>query len=294
MSNFLTEELKKFLGKTNLSNYEISTYLVLLLSSESLNAREISQRSSVPIGRIYEVLRNLKNMEMIEIQKFHPKMFNVIPFHKAFQNLISYKINENKKNISSLYEEARSLELKIINSNIFNKKKKKTLWSTEFDIASIFSLYTKYTRELKEEFLSTYFLNEKVLNLIPAGKNFFTEMLNAINRGIEVKSIWGRESNNKLSTHEHFNKQINQFQELKKEIKELYDLSTDNEGFEIKYVPKMIPTYFIIFDKKRVIIRLQNPLRTSEIFAEMNVLDATLAMELREIFYDLWFSEAID
>ena len=81
----LKDELREFLKNSNLSNYEISVYLVLIQSNE-LTARQISERSKVPTGRIYEVLEVLNDLGMIEIQDSRPKKFRAITFNQAFQN----------------------------------------------------------------------------------------------------------------------------------------------------------------------------------------------------------------
>jgi len=68
MSKLILDELKGFLKNVNLSNYEINTYMTLLISNP-LRASEISERSGVPIGRIYDILEKLKEKGLIEIQE---------------------------------------------------------------------------------------------------------------------------------------------------------------------------------------------------------------------------------
>ncbi len=294
MSKLILDELKGFLKSVNLSNYEINTYMILLISNP-LRAREISERSGVPIGRIYDILEKLKEKGLIEIQESRPKMYKSMPFNFAFQNIIAHIITQNQRKISNLYETARILESKVFNSDLLIRQEtSKTFWSTEFNINSILALYIRNVRELKEELLISSFVNRRILSIIRYAKNYFLEILKALNRGVQVKYLWSPELGNRFLVNSQIDKNQIIFKKLKKEIKELFGLSTDIEGFEIKYVPKIIPTHFIIFDKKRVIIKMQNPLRTSEIFATMNVLDPNLAMELREIFLNIWFFDVID
>jgi len=294
MSKLILDELKGFLKSVNLSNYEINTYMTLLISNP-LRASEISERSGVPIGRIYDILEKLKEKGLIEIQESRPKMYKSLPFNFAFQNIIAHKITENQRKISNLYETARILESKVFNSDLLIRQEtSKTFWSTEFNINSILALYIRNVRELKEELLISSFVNRRILSIIRYAKNYFLEILKALNRGVQVKYLWSPELSNRFLVNSQIDKNQIIFKKLKKEIKELFSLSTDIEGFEIKYIPKIIPTHFIIFDKKRVIIKMQNPLRTSEIFATMNVLDPNLAVELRGIFLNIWFFDVID
>ena len=92
MPNQLIEEIQDFLRSAELSNYEIYSYLTLLRSG-SLTARELSIKSGVPTGRIYEILEELKNREMIEVQDSRPKEYKAITFNLGFENLISHLKN---------------------------------------------------------------------------------------------------------------------------------------------------------------------------------------------------------
>jgi hypothetical protein len=49
---------------------------------------------------------------------------------------------------------------------------------------------------------------------------------------------------------------------------------------EIRYIYQRVPIYFDIFDKKRVILKLQNPLDSTEINSCITALDPKLAMDL--------------
>ena len=76
-------------------------------------------------------------------------------------------------------------------------------------------------------------------------------------------------------------------------LEKYFSISTKMKEFDMKYIYKRFPTYYDIFDSQRVIIKLQNPLQISRIFACMNVLDTTLAEALREMFLNTWLLEAI-
>ena len=293
MSDTLINELFGFLKSADLSSYETSTYLTLL-KYDTLTAREISKKSNVPIGRIYDILHELKLKGMIEIQNSRPKYYKSLPFNFAFQNLISHIIYVNQRKISFLYEKARNLESKIYNSDTFFKPlSSTTFWSTEFNLNSIISLFIKESKDLKEELLATSIINDSIIDLIHYGKPYFHELHKALSRGVEIKYIWSPEPDRgKPLTLSQINKNQATFKELKERLKDTYDLSNETERFQIRFIPKRIPTNFNIFDSKRVVIKMQNPLRTSEILSVMSVLDPDLAMELRKTFFNLWDYES--
>lgn len=293
MSDALIKELKEFLKSANLSNYEANAYLTLL-KHDVLTAREISKKSDVPIGRIYEILQELKLKGLIEIQNSRPKYYKSLPFNLAFQNLMSHIIYINQRRISYLYEKARNIESHIYNSDTFFKPvSSSTFWSTEFNLNSILSLFVKESRDLKDELLATSIINDNIIDLISFGKPYFQELRKALNRGVEIKYIWSPGPNTGKSLNlSQINKHQATYKELKRKLKDLYNLSNEIEGFNLKFIPKQIPTNFSIFDSRRVIIKMQNPLRTSEILSVMNVLDPDLAIKLRKTFFDLWDNES--
>lgn len=293
MVGSLIKELNDFLRSANLSSYESSAYLTLL-KYDTLTAREISKKSSVPIGRIYEILQELKLKGLIEVQNSRPKYYKSLPFNLAFQNLISHIVYINQRTISYLYEKARNLESHIYNSDIFFKPvSSSTFWSTEFNLNSILSLFIKESRDLKDELLATSIINDNIIDLISFGKPYFQELRKALNRGVEIKYIWSPGPNTSKSLNlSQINKHQATYKELKRKLKDLYNLSNEIEGFNLKFIPKQIPTNFSVFDSRRVIIKMQNPLRTSEILSVMNVLDPDLAIKLRKTFFDLWDNES--
>ncbi len=294
MSNSIKIELKEFLKNSNLSNYEIRVYLVLLQSNE-LTAREISERSNVPTGRIYEVLEFLNDYGMIEIQDSRPKKYRAVSFNQAFQNLISKMEKKNQRRISFLYNQANELESKIYNSNFYIKRESsKVFWSTAFGAENMLSLYTKKFNTLKDNLLMTGFLNDNTLKVLPFAKSFYKGILNASNRGVQVRYLWSFEYDERTLSNEQKIKNHILFERLIKSLNDLFGLSPKIDGFEMKFIYKRIPTYYDIFDNSRVLIKLQNPLNPTQIFACMNVLDPILAEELAKKYDSIWLFEAIE
>ena len=88
MSNELINDFKKLLKRAKLSSYEIHAYVALLGSSD-LTARELSEISKIPTGRIYEILDDLNNKGMVEIKAKRPKIYSALSINQATNNLIS-------------------------------------------------------------------------------------------------------------------------------------------------------------------------------------------------------------
>ena len=294
MSNSVRDEIEIFLKNAKLSSYEINAFIALLYSKE-LTAKEISERAKVPTGRIYEILEGLYEMGMIEIHESRPKIYRSLPFNTAFENLISFKESERKKEAAFLSNQAKTLESKLYNSDLYIKKEpSKVFWSTAFGINSIFSLYVRHSNELKNELLITGFLNENTLKIIRFAKVLYEVIYKAVQRGVKVKYLWSFDYDERPLSEEDKIRCENLYNGLIENLERYFSISPKMKEFEMKYIYKRFPTYYDIFDNQRVLIKLQNPLQISRIFACMNVLDTTLAEALREKFLNTWLLEAIE
>ena len=294
MSNEVIQGVKKFLNNVDLSNYEINTYLTLL-KAQDLTAREISERSSVPTGRIYEVLESLREKGMIEIQDSRPKLYRAFAFNQASNNIITHLKENHQKKFSFLIQQAKELESKILTSGLSIKKNSsKIFWSTEYGAQSILSLYIKKLNNLEKNLLMTGFLNENTIKVLPYGKDLYQGISNALERGIQVKYLWSFEFDNRVVSDDQKEKYITLYNDLRQKLKNLFNLSTKVRGFQMRFIFKRIPTYYDILDENRVLIKLQNPLNPSQIFACMNVLDPTLGRELTNKYNNIWLFEATE
>jgi len=297
MSEDLMEDLKELLNDANLTTYEINAY-ISLLSSSKINpptAKEISSESSVPSGRIYEVLEDLEKKRLIEIIESRPKKYKAVSLNKALSNLIDFQSKESKRKIRYLYDRAKILESELYDSDILLRKEpSKIFWSTIYGTKSILSLYTKYINEAKEEIIFNEFINKSTLKILPYAKMIYLPLKNAIDRGVTVKDLWCFEYDERPLTTELKIENVKIFKDLKKHQEEFYGLSTNLPGFEMKYINHRTPTYFDIFDGKRLLFKLQNPLKPYQIFAVMNVIDPNLAEELRKKFLSMWTFEALE
>ncbi len=286
MTSDLFEEMKEFLVNAGLSTYCVNAFLTLV-NSENLTAKEIANQANVPIGRIYEALEELESKKMVKIHEGRPKKYTAISFNKALINLIAHQREESKKKERSLIDQLKELEIKYYDSG---KGEERMVYSTVFGTKEIISLYIQYFREVQEEILITEFVNDTTLRVLDQGKIFFEELNKSVDHGINVKLLWcfENESTKKDENEENYDL----FSRLKEKHEE-YGLTNKKNNFEIKTLFRRVPTYFDIFDKKRVIFKLQNPSQPWRIFASLNILDLDLAYQLRTHFYNIWIYEAV-
>ncbi len=290
--NPLIKDLEEFLKSLKLSNYEIQGYLALL-KAEYLTAKELGRKAKIPIGRIYEVLDNLNEIGMIEIQESRPKIYKAVSPNLTFQNMINHYKDENRRKIESYLSQAKVLEAKIAQSKLWFKEEAPGIfWSTAFGYAAVMNLYTKKLDELQEELLMTGFLNKATLKVLPYGKDLFMGLFRALKRNVKLKMLWSFEFDPRPLIEWQKTELYALYREFQKKMEELFSLSAEIEGLEMKILFRKFPTYYDVFDRKRVIIKLQNPAKPAQIFACLNVLDLTLTKELRDKFLDIWTFEA--
>lgn len=293
MSDKLIENLTEFLKAANLNTYEINAFSVFLSSSELLTAREISTKSNVPSGRIYEVLEDLNKKGMIEIIESRPKKFRSIPLNRAFYNLLSFQTEENSRRIEYLYDQAKYLEKNLYESEVIKKTEPtKIFWSTAFGYQSMVSLYIKYCNEAQDELIFNYFVNKTTIKVIEYGHALFKPIKNALDRGVKGLILWSFQYDERPLSDEEKTNNLEVINEITKKYEETSGISSKIHDLEIKYIHKRIPTYYDIIDQKRIIFKLLNPLKPYQVFSCMNVLDPNLAKELRSKFYNIWTLEA--
>lgn len=89
-----------------LTDYEIKAY-VALTSLISGTATEISEASSVPRSRTYEILKNLQKKGFIEIIQGKPLKFNIVPPQDVFEKAkgqINEELDQAQTELNIIYE----------------------------------------------------------------------------------------------------------------------------------------------------------------------------------------------
>ncbi len=186
--------LQAFLKKMGLSNYEIRAYLALL-EHENLKVKDLSQKSGVPYGRIYDVVASLRNKGLVSVLSTAPKILKALELERALNLLLEKKEEEIK---------------------LLRKEKEDILTKTEYRIKEpeeeyvyVFlgrraakELYGKLVRETKKELLiitsrsyrfypdTAKLLKRKVTYkvIIPSlSKEIFPHILKAYRAGAKIK-----------------------------------------------------------------------------------------------------------
>ncbi|MFX1402680.1 MAG: hypothetical protein ACFE8V_15695, partial [Promethearchaeota archaeon] len=155
-------------------------------------------------------------------------------------------------------------------------------------------LYEQKMKEVQEELLMTGFINENTLKVLPYGKLIYNGIRNALLRDVQVKYLWSFDFDNRNLSNTLIKRNSDLYYDVKKQMEDLFGISEEIDGFEMKYLHKRIPTYYDVFDTKQVLLKLQNPINVSQIYASINIIDINLAEDLRKRFYQLWVFEGLE
>ncbi|MFX0173830.1 MAG: TrmB family transcriptional regulator [Candidatus Hodarchaeota archaeon] len=262
MKELTPDELEIF----GLSNYESRAYLTLL-SSGIRTAKEISEESKIPFGRIYDVLTSLENKGLTDTQESRPKRFIAKEPRIALNNLLTTK----KTEFQILADRAALIEEKL--SNLHTTKSEESLfWSVALGEKAI----DRYIEKLSEaDKKLEIIINIRVAARMPQ-RNVIMNLINTIkllsSNGVSVKILLSGVSPGSLE------------EEYLASITKFFDVL---DKAKIKYCLKC-PTAFDLIDDEKVLIKVMNPVNPDEFFAWIFVWQKKFAMDLKPKFQELW------
>jgi len=252
--------MEKELMSLGLENYE-SRALALLLS-EKLNLRQLSIKAKIPFGKVYSIIKKLKEKDLIKETNSRPKLIYVENSSEVISKLI-----RNKK----LRENETIEKLKSFASEIDLSKSRET---------KFFQIGTTAEENKKIQLRSFNEANREVLQILNIyhkpksnreSKNIWERaILESIKRGIVFKAIYPKNL------------------DLPVKIKKL------NKEYPNNFQIKRHNTDFVrcdIIDNDKIMIKLvqRDPLQFGGIFFIEN---EKLNENLKKIFYELW--ESVD
>jgi sugar-specific transcriptional regulator TrmB len=103
------EEIVKFLQSLGMSEYEAKTYAALS-TSDSMKAGELSKKSGVPQSKVYWVLEDLIEKQLVEVSEGKPKEYRVVPADIGLKRMVEEKERSIVSVKSGLKEVSRYLK----------------------------------------------------------------------------------------------------------------------------------------------------------------------------------------
>jgi len=248
----MIEELKQL----GLSNYESKA--VFLLMKEKLNIRELSKKANIPFGKIYSVVKSLKEKGFAKETNSRPKLV----YAENASDVISRLIKEKQEKDKLLLEKIRE-----ISTEIDKEKGKETKF---FQIGATVQenkeIQLRTFKEAESEVLQILNIHHKPRSNREAKTLWEKEIEKAVKKGILFRAIYPK---NVI---------------LPKILQKL------NKKHPDKFQIKRFNTDFIrcdIVDGKKVLLKLvqEDPLQFGGI---LFIENERLAENLTKIFNEMW------
>lgn len=266
---------EKLLANIGLNKYERTVYGTLLKKGE-LEASKLSQLSRVPIGKIYEILRDLNKYGLVEIKPSRPRKYRTVDPKIAFEVMYKRREEEALNELKLLREAFAEIERQLSNGD--SPKHVETIfWPDKF-----------HDDELKETVNSFFEGIEHEICVVTPSKYkpgvseqyddsmsvFSKAYLNLAQRGIHVKIL------------DSYSQLLPSIKELINSIEDESVKSNFQKFMEIRILETKHD--FVIFDSKTLLLDIEDQINTGTSLGMTQIHDNSYTKRFKAKFDDLW------
>jgi len=238
-----------------LNSYESKVFLTLC-ERGAMDGKTLSKISGVPLGRIYDVLRDLEHKGAIYVQNSRPKIYAVPDVERAIENIMRSKVEEIQKEIGEMKVLAEELKKELRPRR--KEESIRTFWSLAMGIERGIDLITQKLEGVQKSLLNV--ISPSEVQIFHSGRKKFARVVaNLSEREVEIKLLAT------LEIAEKFNHPIP----------------------EMRVVDEL-PLPFTVLDDREVLIKVENPAKRDELLGALYMNDRKLVESLREFFMELW------
>lgn len=177
----MIEELKKL----GLCHYESKILDILL--KEKLNLRNLSKKSGVPFGKIYSVIKNLKEKNLVMETNSRPKLVYVENASEIISRLINEKIEKDKE----LNQKLREITIEIDK----NKGKETKFFQIGTTIEDNKKIQLRSFQEAENEVMQIINIYHKPKSNRESKTLWEKEIIKAVEKGVVFKAIYPKKLN---------------------------------------------------------------------------------------------------
>jgi len=248
--------MEKEFKELGLNHYESKA--LSLLIQKSLTLKKLSDKAEIPFGKVYSIVKNLKEKGLVKENNSRPKLVYV----DDASEIVSKLINHKKEKENKLYEKAREFASK---ANLLKNKETK-FFQIGTTVEENKEIQLRSFNEANREVLQILNIHHKPQSNRKSKTSWEKAISNAINQGVVFKTIYPR--NIELPKN---------IQNLNKKHPKYFQIKRINTDF----------TRCDIVDNEKVMIKLvqKDPLQFGGI---LFIENEKLNKNLRNIFYELW------
>jgi len=252
-----------------LSEYEERTYRALLDTGPT-TAKELSARSDVPMGRIYDVLNSLEQYELVRSQTAsRPKKYAPVEPAAALDRLLADKKRTLEEKKTQYEEIVAELQGELESAD----PPEETFWTAALGGDETAALLVERLTAADDRIvmvLSAY--TPQLFDIDRYGTDILDELVAALDRGATVQLLMRREL---VPT-------------LPESIGSRYRASlAAHDRFEVRTVRELSGTFTLVDDAETV-IEVPHPLDREETFGVIDLKDREFATSVHETFEPRW------
>lgn len=258
-----------------LSEYESRAYRELL-DLGATTAKELSNASDVPMGRIYDVLNDLEGAGLVRSQAVgRPKKYVAVDPDTALDRLVEAR----KQDLARQAERYESVATDLIEDLDATDPIEGQFWTAAVGPDETVELLLERLSSADDRLHHVAGLPSPQIDLGTVGQRVLEAFEAALDRGVAVSIIVDPSLVESVpdDLHRAYARRLG-----------------PHEAFEIRTASASDGTFTLI-DTEEVCIEVPNPLDAREAFAMIDLTDAAFADDVRAVFEDAWRqSEPLD
>ncbi|MFB6082429.1 MAG: TrmB family transcriptional regulator [Halanaeroarchaeum sp.] len=252
-----------------LSEYEASAYRALLETGPA-TAKELSDASGVPMGRIYDVLGSIESQHLVRSQAAsRPKKYVAVEPDTALERLLEDRkreLEETAEQYEAVVDELqRDLEHPVSPEDGF--------WTAALGPTDSLSLLLERIDAAENHLRIITGTPSSSFELGEVGGQVIEHLERALEDGVIVSMLIDRELNRQLPA----------------DVTERYASAiVGYDDFEVRVAESAIDGNITIIDEREVCLEVLNPLDPDESFALINLKDVGFAGDVNQEFDPIW------
>ncbi|MDY0386116.1 MAG: helix-turn-helix domain-containing protein [Methanolobus sp.] len=269
-------ENEQLLRNVGFNKYESVAYLTILKDGFT-DAATLSNRSRIPMGKIYSVLDYLETMGFVEVQHSRPKKYRAIEANIAFEQFFEKKETEMQRELRTLRKTIDDIINKLSQYHAQDETDQH-FWSAAMGNAEVMKMIKSVYNEAKNEICIVVPRNIRSMEF-DQFKNMFASMfhdtlLPLMKKGIKIRMIDPNPALIRVLREWHISSEDETVMQKVFENLEIKSLDT--------------PHRFLLIDKNLVILEVADPISLDNIFGMVKIYDPVLSAQLHEQFEDSW------
>jgi sugar-specific transcriptional regulator TrmB len=250
-----------------LSEYESRAYRTLLRSG-STTAKELSNVSDVPMGRVYDVLDSLESHNLVRCQAAsRPKKYVAVEPDTALDRLLAERKRELNQQAEQYEETVSELQAELDVTEPVSDR----FWTVAIGPDETVDLHVERLLAADDRIRMGAGMPSPQLDIGEVSDRIVSALEEVLDRGVTVTSLLTPELAETLPLG----------------VRDRTARLADHPSFAVR-THEQIDGSFNLIDSNEVCIEVPNPLDPTKGFALMNFKDAAFASDVRETFDERW------